>query len=552
MARRRWPATKNLLVRFHAIPMRTSILFGLALLPFSSSLAAQCELQALKGLNTQSLDFFGKSCSLDGERLVIGAFAATTSRPGAAHVFERSNGAWLQVARLIPANAGSGDEFGNSVGISGDYLIGGSEYHDGAAGSNTGAAYVFERGGDGKWREAQELMPHDSRSQHNFGEYVAIEGPVAVIGCRFDADLGNKAGAAYVFERGADGVWRETAKLIGSGAKRNDLSADTVAIGGGRIVMSSYRSDASGPHSGSAYLFEKVGGTWAQVAQLVALDGAGELSRGVAIDGDRVVLGARLDSTKGTSAGAGYVFEKLNGQWQQTAKLVPSSAKAEDWIGEAVAVQGDRVVLSGHHHDQLGSNSGVAYVFQLQNGVWVETKMLQSSAASANDEFSFALGFSGNDLLATSPFDGGNVGAGYVFTFQEELCACAGTGGGVVTAFGENLGGANIGRLATASAPNPLTTMVFEISGIPNGTTGTLFLASSRLQRASLGGTVLVAPASAMIRLPFRLNTGSANVGWRVPLSLCGVTLYAQASALDSSQVLGRALTNGLTLTIGE
>lgn len=532
--------------------MHPRLLVALALFPLSASLSAQCELQALKGQNTRSLDFFGKSCSIDGERLVVGAFAATTGRPGAAHVFERTNGNWLQTARLIPGNAGGGDEFGNSVGISGDFLIGGSEYHDGTAGNNTGAAYIFQRGADGRWREVQELQPHDSRAQLNFGEYVAIEGTVAVVGCRFDSTLGNKSGAAYVFERGSDGAWSQTAKLVGSAGGRNDLSGDTVAIDGGRILMASYRSDASGGHSGSAYLFEKLGGAWTEVAHLVANDGAGELGRGVAIDGDRVVLGARLESSKGSSAGAGYVFEKWNGQWIQTAKLLPKSARAEDWIGEAVAVQGDRIVLSGHHHDQIGSNSGVAYVFELRDGQWVETKMLQSSAASANDEFSFALGFSGPTLLATSPFDGGNVGAAYVFTFDEDLCACAGTGGGTVAAFGVGLGGANVGSLTSASSPNPLTTMVFEVSGIPGGTTGTLFLSTSRIKRPNFGGTLLIAPASAMIKLPFRMAAGSATFGWRVPLSLCGTKLYSQAVVLDSTQPLGRALTNGLEISVGD
>lgn len=524
----------------------------LALVPLSASISAQCEIQALKGRNMQYKDFFGKSCALDGERLAVGAFASTTGRPGSVHVFELQSGLWVQVARLVPADAGSADEIGNSVGISGDALITGAEFNDNQAGSNAGAAYIFERAADGTWSEAQKLQPHDARQSHHFGEYVAIEGSVAVVGCRFDSALGNNAGAAYVFERDANGLWTETAKLLGSAGKRNDLSADTLAIDHGRILMSSYRSDASGGHSGSAYLFEKIGGKWTEVARLVANDGAGELSRGVAIDGDRVVLGARLESTKGLAAGAGYVFEKVNGQWMQTAKLLPKSAHEMDWIGEAVAVRGDRIVLSGHHHDLVGSNSGVAYVFELQNGQWVETKELQSSAASQNDEFSFALSMSGDNLLATSPFDGGNMGAAYVFSFDQALCSCGGIGSGTVQPFAEGLGGTNIGLLATESFPNPYTTMLFRISGIPNGTTGTLLLAPAKVQRLAYGGTLLVAPGSAPIKLPFRLSAGNANVGWRVPRSLCGTKLFAQAVVLDATQPLGRALTNGLELTIGD
>jgi len=516
----------------------------------SNFLGAQCELQALHGANTLPKDFFGKSVAMEGDQLVVGAFAATTARPGSAHVFERGPNGWQQTAKLMPSDGGPGDQFGNSVGISGDFVIVGSEFNDNAFGSNAGAAYFFQRTVNG-WKEVQKVQPTDAKQSQHFAEYVAIEGTVAVAGCRFDSSKGNNTGAAYVFEL-VGGQWVQTAKLVGSGAGKNDLSADTLAVDGGRILMSSYRSDASGPHSGSAYLFEKIGGVWTEVAHLAATDGAGELSRGVAMDGDRVVLGARLESTNGSAAGAGYVFEKWNGAWIQTAKLVPSTAREYDWVGEAVAVRGDRIVLSGHHHDLIGSNSGVAYVFELQNGQWVETKTLQTSMASPNDEFSFALSMSGPDLVGTAPFESGNVGAAFVFTFEEDLCGCAGNVPGTVTTFGENLGGTNIGTLAAESMPDPDTTMVFRVSGVPGATRGVLYLSPTTISRLAFGGTLLLQPNMAPIKLPFTVRNGTGVVAWPVSSSLCGMTLYGQAALADASMPDGRSFTNGLVLTVGE
>jgi len=529
--------------------IRSLFPFGVVLSLLVAPLGAQCELQFLQGANSLPKDFFGKSAAMEGERLIVGAFAATTARPGCAHVFELQNGSWNQVAKLRPSDGGSADQFGNSVGISGDWAIVGSEFNDNQFGNNAGAAYLYQRIA-GRWREMQKIQPSDARQSQHFGEYVAIEGDVAVVGCRFDSDAGNNAGAAYVFEL-QGGLWVETAKLIGSAAGKNDLSGDTVAIDGGRIVMSSYRSDASGSNSGSAYLFEKIAGTWTEVARLAATDKAGELSRGVAIDGDRVVLGARLDSTQGPAAGAGYVFEKWNGVWIQTAKLLPKTARDYDWVGEAVAVQGDRIVLSGHHHDLIGVDSGVAYVFELQNGVWVETKTLQSSLASPHDEFSFALAMSGQNLVATSPFESGNVGAAFAFTFQEDLCSCGGENLGLANAFGEGLGGANIGLLTAESMPEPEALMVMRVSGIPGGTNGVLYLAQQRISRLAYGGTLLVPAASAPVRIPFVLKGGEALPSWLVPSSLCGMTFYAQAVASDLTQPFRRAYTNGLELAIG-
>jgi len=455
----------------------------------------------------------------------------------------------VQTARLLPGDGGAGDEFGNSVGIFGTTVVVGSEYHDGSVGSNSGAAYVFEKIG-GAWVQTAELEPADAAQSKRFGEYVAAGRDVIVVGDRFDAQLGNNAGAAYVFER-VNGLWQQTAKLLGSDGKRNDLTGDTLAIDGNRIVIGSYRNDASGSNSGAAYVFDRSGGAWKQSAKLVANDGAGEMARGVAVDGDRIVLGARLDSTLGLDAGAGYVFDLVNGQWVQTAKLLPRTGAAGDWIGESVAVRGDAILLSAHHHDEYGSSSGVGYLFELQGGAWVETAKLISSAPSPLDEFSHAVSMSGSLLVLTALYESGNVGAAYVFTLDEALCGCGGSSGGSVLAYGQNLG-ANIGTLSTLSVPDPGALMRFDVSGIPNGTSGYVWMATRQVNQSLYGGTLLVQLSSPPIKLPFNLNQGSAHVLFPVSYSLCGTVLYAQATALDATQPLGKAFTNALKLTIGQ
>lgn len=543
------PSSGHISIQF-SMSSRSLLGSSLALLALSLEHTAQCELQALRGRNTVPLDAMGKSISLDGTTIVAGAYAAQTTRPGSAHVFELQAGDWVQTARLIASDGGPGDEFGNSVGVSGKTIVVGSEYHDTAAGSNSGAAYVFEKL-DGKWVQTQILAPHDAAQSKRFGEYVAISGDVIVVGNRFDADRGNNAGAAYVFER-VDGTWVETAKLVGSDGQRNDLTGDTVAVDGLRIVVGSYRNDAKGSNSGAAYVFEKLGGVWSQTAKLVPADIGGEMARGVALDGERIVLGARLESTLGGGAGAGYVFERVNGDWTQTAKLLPSTGAAGDWIGEAVAVSGDVILLSAHHHDRFGASSGVAYVFELQDGSWVETAELVSSAPSPLDEFSHSVAMSGNLMALGAVYESGNVGAAYVFTTDESLCGCGGSGGGTAVPYGMGLGGANIGTLSTTSTPDPGSLMRLVVSGIPGGTNGFVWMNTRQVNQLAYGGTILAQLNVPPIKLPFNLFQGRAELEFPVSYSLCGRTLYAQATAVDPTQPQGRAFTNGLRITVGQ
>ena len=523
---------------------------ALLLCIFSAPLLhAQCEVQSLNGSRVAPFDYFGKSAHMEGDSLIIGAFAANNPGPGAAYVFERMNDMWIETGRLVGDDSQSGDELGNSVGISGNFAVAGAEFNDNEIANNAGAAYVFEKTAGG-WVQAQKLLASDGFGNQHFGEYVAISGDTIVVGAREDKDYGNNSGAAYVFERTALG-WVETAKLKGSDGARNDLTGDTLAIQGDRIVIASYRNDASSSNSGAAYVFERTAGGWAETAKLVADDAAGEMGRGVALDGDRIVLGARLDNTLGSAAGSAYVFDLVGGTWTQTAKLLPSAVHDGSWAGEAVAVQGDTIIVSGHHTNYRGFDSGVAFVFEQAGGAWQETAILAPSDLAPIDEFSFAVTMSGDRAVLTSPLKNSSSGAAYSYEFGTNCGGPPTTEPGVV-AIGEGLGGANVGVLETASAPIIETQMTYTISGIPNGTAGILWFSVNPASQMRLGGTLLASLNGTLLRLPYQLTGGATSIDWTVPVGALGYVVYAQAGALDASQPEGIALTNGLQITFGE
>lgn len=166
--------------------------------------------------------------------------------------------------------------------------------------------------------------------------------------------------SAYVFERDAGGpdAWGQVAKL----RPGQDLDG-CVAIFGDTIVVG-----ASVTGSGSAYVFERdLGGpdAWGQAARLLAADGApgDKFGRSAAIFGDTVVVGATRDDDLGTDSGSAYVFERdLGGPnaWEQAAKLLAADGVAWDRFGRSVTIAGDTVAV--------GSDRGAAYVFERDAG----------------------------------------------------------------------------------------------------------------------------------------------------------------------------------------
>ena len=523
------------------------VFLGLALVTASAGAQNPCQRQKLQAQGAINGDFLGKSVALEGSTAVVGMYALLNgANDGRAYVYEQQGSTWVETAQLVQSDASAGsDEFGNSVGVSDDVIVVGAEFNDNELGNNAGAAYVFEKIG-GVWTEVAKLTASDGAGERHYGENVAVSNGTIVVGQRENGTLGNNAGAAYVYEK-VGGVWTETAKLLASDGDKNALFGDTVEIEDDTIVVGSYKADAGGANGpGAVYVFQDLGGTWTEVQKLSAGDLAGGgFGRSVDVAGDTIVVGAWKDSTQVNEGGSAYVFEDQDGVWVEVAKLLPSLWGDGDWFGHSVGVSGDSIVVSAHKNDLAGFESGGAFLFQDAGAGWNEVAFLQSNDIASLDQFGQWLAIDGANLVLGAPFESNNRGAGYVF---EVDCTSV---DGSFTRYGDGVGGANIGDLDSDDVPNPGTLVNFDVTGIPNGTNGFLWYSLSQTSVPFKGGTILSDFSTALRITPITLSGGATQVPLNIPVTTAGLVVHIQAGVFDATQTQGIALTNGLTMTVG-
>jgi hypothetical protein len=401
-----------------------------------------------------------------------------STETGSAYVFERNRegaDSWGQVAKLTASDAAPWDNFGYAVAISGDTVVVGARADD-DGGDGSGSAYVFARQG-AAWAQQQKPTAYGAAAHHHFGTSVAIGGDAFIAGAP-DCDDGiaylfyrNKGGAdrwgqvsgnfalwagaefgtsvaidvdtavvgapgadwAAVLERNYDATdgWGGVRTLWGAGGSN---FGNSVSISGDTAVVGVPRDDFACGGCGAAYVYERnLGGAenWGLRAVLTADAPAGgdEFGWSVAISGDTVVVGARLDTHSAKSqAGSVYVFKRnydssnpavpKADNWGLVRNLHVDDAAAYDRFGHAVAISGDTFVVGAPVDD---GGTGSAYVFERNHDWadgWGQVEKLTADDGATGDCFGWSVGINGDTVVVGAPYDddGGDFsGSAYLF-----------------------------------------------------------------------------------------------------------------------------------------
>ena len=199
----------------------------------------------------------GASVDIDGDVAVGGARDDDDlgNYSGSAYVFERDpNGTWFQAAKLLPHDGSVFWSFGEAVAVSGDrVLVGATTAH--AFAPSAGAAYIFERQTNGDWIEVAQIVSDDIENSDAFGIAVGLEGDLALIGAK-NADYNDiGSGAAYVFVRQPNDHWVQVAKIGASDGAFDDRFGSSLGLSGSTAIIGAYYNDEMGEDAGAAYVF---------------------------------------------------------------------------------------------------------------------------------------------------------------------------------------------------------------------------------------------------------------------------------------------------------
>ena len=275
--------------------------------------------QKLTGSDSTADDQFGSSAAVSGESIIVGANHADlpgNSEAGSAYFYRRSGTVWTQIQKLIPVQGPNGvilgDHFGDSAAMSGNKIAIGASGDDNPF-TSAGAVYVFVESG-GAYSLQQKINIPSGANGDDFGFSVAIEGNTLVGGAlQYTPIISQPAyGAAYVYEFNGSS-WASQGRITASDGAQFDRFGYSVAVSNNVVAVGAREDDtvAGGADAGSAYLFTRTGATWTEQQKLAPNDpfNGDRFGVSVALNSGNLIIGAAEKALSAPSGqGAVYYF----------------------------------------------------------------------------------------------------------------------------------------------------------------------------------------------------------------------------------------------------
>lgn len=368
----------------------------------------QCETGKVVPSDGLVNDFFGAAVDLSGGWLIAGA-PGRDFGVGAAYVYERMGSSWVERALLLPSNPVGLDDFGRSVAITGLYAAVGMPKADIGPNADIGLVQVYRWSGTNWILEGFDNQPGVAASSE-FGTSVSLFGDALLAGASNSDGVNTtgqgNSGSAYVYRRNASfNRWDlETTFTASDAAELDTFGAAVKLHGNWAFVGAPADKDPNISASntvGAVYVFLKQGANWLQVQKLTASDAAAQTSnrlfgRALDCDGNVLIVGER----QGQSA---YVFRRVGNTWAEEAILKKPAVHGSgiDQFATAVAIEGDLALVGAPLDDDNGlSNSGTVFAYRRIGGAWTAQPLIHATDAAANKRMGVAVAIEGTEAAA--------------------------------------------------------------------------------------------------------------------------------------------------------
>ncbi|MCH2138910.1 MAG: FG-GAP-like repeat-containing protein [Phycisphaerales bacterium] len=392
--------------------------------------------QRLMHPNSMADDDFGWSVSMAGEIAVVGrprtGHNNTWEGRGDAHVYrwDETVGEWNYEGSLVQHTSlnDTDSTFGKSVHTDGVRIIVGAPGAIVDGKEAQGRGFVFHYVND-NWALQHELYLAGGDAYDRLGESVAIDGTSVLMGA---------PGYANTWSVGSTFLWSLNRSLEpvnmpppSGGRGTTYISVGlAIAVDDDRVVIGAPDTHTAGVNHGAAWVYSIAGGTW-NFIQNVGPQGpwaetSGYYGSSVDIHDQRIAIGAPAAYNSNEPSHV-QTWTYTNSTWAADTAIVDTPIQARTEFGAAVSITNERLAVGVPFADDQGSWSGhvAMFTWSPSGGFWSPQARILNYLGSAIDHFGKSLALSNTKLMvgapgAETPNQWWSTGAAFYYTLRDD------------------------------------------------------------------------------------------------------------------------------------
>lgn len=365
-------------------------------------------------------DWFGYQTTHIGEKIVISApnDHGLGQSTGLVYIaeFDEDDYTFFPFTTIYADDSMPGDRFGQALTATSEHIYVGAPYHQVGAFQNAGAVYEFTFDGT-QWTQTAKITTDTPQLNAGFGRTISIsdDANTMLVGLMDESFGGTNTGAAYIFERQGD-HWVQTQVLLPPNQINGDkFGFDAALTQDASIAVIS--APGTRNNAGSIFVYRRLSGSWTLTHELTASD-AQPLSFfgwSVAATNEHILVGApnamdpefdsKLDSPI-QWVGAAYAFERNGAGWAEQQRIEHDSWNPGTHFAKDIDILDNYALITAE-----GESEAILYEFHDSEWEPIEYLDTESSGKTAVSL--------GNRFMAVSQHLGFNHG-GIVYPYMHE------------------------------------------------------------------------------------------------------------------------------------
>ena len=374
--------------------MKRLLLFFFAF--FLSTSLSSIKAQTTSSGEAESLMGFARAVAITDGEVLIGE-PSNPHQPGLVYVFNQKQDGWEQQSKLTASDGEIGNGFGSSISVDGNRVLVGAPAHN----DEGGGAYLYEKSGDGAWKEVAQLVLSDTSKKGGLGSSVVLANGHAFVGA---PDEDEENGAVYIFKKNESGNWSQQAHLANPDTAQGFSFGSALAVDGNKLFIS---APAEG---GAVHVYHAdEDGNWTNEESLSSDQVSDNALFGSALEvhGDKVFVGAPRDAS-GSGGVFVYKYSTENNAWKSDGRLVAFDSGPRYGFGSALAIADNKLWVGAPGAD---NRKGGLYQFEQDDaGDWVGVMKVAGPERISGDQFASTLAVGNNTAVAG--LTGADYGAG--------------------------------------------------------------------------------------------------------------------------------------------